>query len=83
MRLPLTDHSDKVAQAAVDHRFGPSGIPELDGDQIARITSLREHSRLFARHIVSACPPSFERDQALVSLDNACSWGARSISRNE
>lgn len=80
--IPLTDHSDEVSRGMVDFRFGPGGVKALTQDQIARITSLREHARLLARHVLADVPPSWERDKALEDIDNALSWAARSISRN-
>jgi hypothetical protein len=67
----------------VDHRFGPSGTPALDADQVHRIEALREGARLYARHVIASCPPSYERDKALESIDNAQSWAARGVARNE
>jgi len=79
----MLDYSDPVARAMVDHRFGVSGAPMLDLEQQNRIASVRESARLMARHVVSTCPPSYERDEALTAIDNAASWAARSIARNE
>lgn len=79
----MTDHSDPVGRGMVDHRFGDSGVPALNDDQIVRLRSLRESTRLLARHVLMAAPPSWERDQALTHLDDALSWASRAISRNE
>lgn len=80
--IKLDDHSDEVSRSMIDHRFGPSGVPSLSLDQVSRITSLREHARLFARHVLASVPASWERDKAIEDIDNACSWAVRGISRN-
>jgi hypothetical protein len=80
---PTPDHSDEVTKSIVDHRFGDSGVPTLSDEQVARIRSLREHARLFARHVVSSVPNSWEREKALEEIDNALSWGVKGISRWE
>lgn len=81
--VPPTDYSDEVSKGLVDHRFGDSGVPALSEEQVVRIKSIREHARLFARHIVSSIPPSWEQDEALKSLDNSLSWAVKAISRWE
>lgn len=62
MRGPIIDYSDEVVRGDIDHRFGPSGAPPLSSEQQERITALREHARLYARHVAMSCPPSWERD---------------------
>jgi len=79
----MTDHSDPVSRGDVDHRFGPSGVPPMNDEQIRRIGSIREHARLFARHVLADAPPSWERDEAIRSIDDACSYAARAVSRHE
>jgi len=81
--IPLTDYSDPVSRSAIDHRFGDSSGKPLSDDASGRVRALREGARLFARHVLASCPPSWERDEALTAIDNACSWSARSIARNE
>ncbi len=82
--IPVTtDHSDPVSRGVIDHRFGPSGIPQFTPEQLERAKSLRENARLLARHILSACPCSWERDRAIEAVDDACSWASRAIARNE
>lgn len=79
----MTDYSDPVSRGMVDHRLGESGAGPLTEDQASRIRALRESARLMSRHIVASCPPSPERDRALDAADNASSWAARAIARNE
>lgn len=77
------DYSDPVQNELIDHRLGPGGVGNLNDEQIRRIASLRESARLFARHVASACPNSYERDNAILEIDNAASWAARAIARHE
>lgn len=77
------DYSDPVSRGDIDHRLGNSGCPVLNEDQASRIRTLRESARLFARHVLSSTPPSWERDEALHAIDNAASYVARAIARHE
>lgn len=79
----MTDYSDPVSRSDIDHRLGKSGAPALTDEQANRITTLRESARLHARHVLSQCPPSWERDEALHAIDNAASYAARAIARHE
>lgn len=79
----MVDYSDPVSKGMVDHRLGDSGVGDLEPEQKQRIRALRESGRLFSRHVVASCPPSHERDKALDAIDEATSWAARSIARNE
>lgn len=77
------DYSDPVQNELIDHRLGNGAIGQLTDEQVRRIAGLRESARLFARHVASSCPNSYERDNALQDIDNAASWAARAISRHE
>lgn len=80
---PMTSHyDDAITEAAIEHRYGPSSV-DLCPDQVARMVQLRSGCRLLARQIAHSCPPSWERDEALKMVDEACSWSAKAIARNE
>lgn len=79
----MTDYSDELWRETVDHRFGNSSAEPLTKDQEVRIRALREGARLFARHVIASVPPSWEREEAIRAIDNANSWAARAIVRNE
>jgi hypothetical protein len=82
--MPRTvDYSDKVEEAIVDHRYSAGSGAPLSDDQVKRVLSLREHSRLLARHVLQHVPPSWERDEALKAVDECMSWSARAITRHE
>lgn len=75
------DYSDAVDRAAVDARFDSVRPPA--GDQAVRIDSLRSSARLLARHVLRVCPPSPERDRALLDIDSVLSFAALAILRHE
>lgn len=74
------DYSDVVEQAALDNRFLPH---TLNKAQAARVASLREGAWMLSRHVLKLTPPSWERDEALRAIDQACSWAEKAVSRNE
>lgn len=77
-----THYEDKVLAEVIEHRYGPASV-DIDQDQIDRIVQLRAMARLHARQIAAVCPPSWERDEALKAVDEANSWAAKAIARNE
>lgn len=80
---PVVPHyEDKILAELIEHRYGPASV-DLDDDQVARMIQLRSGARLLARQIAASCPPSFERDEALKAVDEANSWAAKAIVRNE
>lgn len=77
-----THYEDALTEALIEHRYGPESV-DLDPDQVTRMVQLRSGARLLARQIAHSCPPSWERDEALKAVDNANSWAAKAIARNE
>lgn len=75
------EYDDAVERAAVDHRFRPKEV--LTAQQFERITSLREGARLFSRHLLKLCPPSWEKDEALRLIRSAMLHAEAGIRCNE
>lgn len=78
--MPEESYRCPVTEAAIDERFRLR--PTKEG-QMDRIGAILEHHRLVARTIARCCPPSYERDEALKSIDQAAAWANQSIVRNE
>ena len=78
--MPVTEYQDTVAESVINERFR---MRPCKGDQPERLLSLSEHSKLFARHILRSCPPSYERDEALKAVDLAFVFCNAAIIRNE
>jgi hypothetical protein len=69
-----------ITEASIDERFR---FRSAKSGQMDRIGALLEHHRLVARTIAKCCPPSYERDEALKSIDQASAWANQAIIRNE
>lgn len=80
MAAPKVEYRDQVSESAIDERFRLRTMTE---EQEERLGSLHRHFHLLCRHVLSSCPPSYERDAALQRLDEACGHAKRSIYRHE
>jgi hypothetical protein len=57
--------------------------PPTGSDQIERYADLRFLGRKLAEQILQCCPPSRERNLAIINLEQAIMWANASIARNE
>lgn len=77
---PRVAYQDPTAESVIDERFRLRNMTE---EQNERLEELRRHFHLICRHVIRACPPSYERDAALQRLDEASFHAWRAIYRNE